>query len=623
MSIITIILFFVYTYGFGFSVTSFFKNSDNFFERNLMRVGIGLGVLPFLFVLFDILHIPIDWRIILLISLAMPVIILIKNLKVGFKLPDINLNRSNLIISIVCLLFFLTLFMYLKGAFVYPYYEDDDPWVHATSIKFIAVEKNLDDPNDVLKYVKPYPPGYDSLIAILHQTSPSLMWTMKFFNALIAALGILFFYFFTKNFMMNKEKALFATIILAMIPSYLSHFIWAHSLAMTLLIVALYCLTMINLDKKWIYPTILVITGICLTQPTKMIKFFFIFMIYFIVKSIYVKKISFSVLCPILFGYALSLLWWGNKLGEMYSKQSKKVTSIATINSGVLERLWDAIRRGFPLNSGSASRPYTFSDFFIAKSQNMINNPVGIGVVLSLLVLFSLFVIFITYKSMKKEKKIWIATALFWLLFTFLGVNSMTFKFPIGFFAFRFWMLLAIPISIIAAEGFWFLVQFFKQFKIPKLVTIFLLIVLIFLTSGYQKFQVNTAIWPPGQMWTSMEEVAGYMWLKTLPVDTKVFAYSGDEQVIGLDKFSCLWCDDVINFRKDLIYKNVSELYDWLKKQRYEYFIFDGMAFRELAYTFGENKTNELLPIRIQEIGSFEKFRVAYQTKGASIFKVV
>jgi len=182
---------------------------------------------------------------------------------------------------IVLFIFSSTLFMYVKGAFIYPYLEDYDPWAHAVGVKYVSIEKNLDDPNDNLVYIKPYPPGYDALIGILHQTSPSLMWTIKFFNALIISLGIIFFYFFTKGFMHSKDKALIATFILAMIPCYLSHFIWAHSLVMTLFIVALYCLVMIDNDKRWIYPSIFVIGSISLTQPSQAVKFFFIFMIFF------------------------------------------------------------------------------------------------------------------------------------------------------------------------------------------------------------------------------------------------------------------------------------------------------------------------------------------------------
>lgn len=624
MSIITIILFFVYTYGLGYSLTYFLKNSDNFFERNLMRIGVGLAALTFLLILLDFLHIPIDWKIVLLVSLIVPVFAFVKSLKNGLRMPSIKLSKSNLYVLIVLLIFSLTLFMYAKGAFIYPYLEDDDPWAHATGIKYISIEKNLEDTYESFLYIKPYPPGYDALFAVLHQTSPSLMWTMKFFNALIASLGIIFFYFFAKNFLESKQKGLFATVILAMVPSYLSHFIWAHSLVMTLLIVALYCLLMIDYSKGWVYATMIVIASIPLTQPTKAIKFFFIFMIYFIVKSLYSKKFLTREFFAIIGGYLLSSLWWATNWKSMFVRRGligAEEASGGTTN--IILRVWHAIQKAFPYDQGTATRPYTFGDFFFAKSQNMINNPVGVGFVLCLIVIFTLVLIFFTYKSMKKQKKVWVITTLFWLVFTFLGINTMTFNLPVGLYAFRFWMVFAIPLSIIAAEGFWFLVGFLNQIKIPKIITVLTILILIFLTSGQQKYAVNTAMWGPGQMWTSMDEVAGYAWLKSLPVDTKVFAYSSDEQVIGFDQFSCLWCDEVIEFRKDLLYKNASDVYNWLKKQRYEYLILDGKTYNYFRFLYGENETNEILPKRFEEISSFGGFQVVHQTKGVIIFKVV
>jgi len=620
MSIITIILFLIYTYGLGFSVTLFFKNSDNFFERNLIRIGIGLGIIPFLLTLLNFLHLPVDWKLVLIVSLIVPVFAFVRSLKNGLKVPSVKFSKLNLYILIVLLIFSLTLFMYVKGAFIYPYLEDDDAWAHVTGIKYISLEKKIDDPNNTFLYIKPYPAGYDSFMAILHQTSPSLMWTIKFFNSLIISLGIIFFYFFTKNFMHSSKKALAATTILAMIPCYLSHFIWAHSLVMTLFIVSLYCFFMIENDKKWVYPTMLVIASICLTQPSQAIKYFIIFIIFLIVKWFFSRKFPVYHLTSVIGGYLLSLVWWAFNYKEQFERRLGALTD-ASLGQGswlsnIMERLSHISTRG------TADRAYTFSDFFIAKSQNMINNPVGIGLVICLLVLFSIFLIFFLYKSMKKEERIWIISTLLWLIFAFIGVNSLTFNLPIHLWAFRFWMLLALPVSIIAAEGFWFLVKFFRQFRVPKIATIALLVILIFLTSGKQKYDVNTAIWGPGQMWTSMDEVQAYVWLKNLPPDTKVFAYSSDEQVIGFDKYSCLWCDNVIEFREGLLEKNISDVYTWLKRNRYEYLMVDGMTYRSFGSLLGENRTNELVPQRLEEINSFGKFEVVYQTGGGVIFRI-
>ena len=129
--------------------------------------------------------------------------------------------------------------MYTSGAFKYPYLENNDPWSHAKGAEFISIQKTAFDPNpfdttNALTYVDPYPPSYDIFMGVLHQTSQSLNWTLKFFNSLIISLGILFFYYFAKSFIGDEQKALYATFVLAMIPCYPSHFIWAHSLVITL-----------------------------------------------------------------------------------------------------------------------------------------------------------------------------------------------------------------------------------------------------------------------------------------------------------------------------------------------------------------------------------------------------
>ena len=146
MSIITIILFFIYTYGLGYSISFFLKSSNNLFERNLMRIGFGLGVIPLLGVILNLLHIPIDWKIFLVLSIIIPVYNMFR-FRNSIKIPSIKLTKSNIAVILVLVMFFLTLFMYVKGSFVYPYLEDDDPWTHAKGIKYVTMEKNVRDTN--------------------------------------------------------------------------------------------------------------------------------------------------------------------------------------------------------------------------------------------------------------------------------------------------------------------------------------------------------------------------------------------------------------------------------------------------------------------------------------------
>src|SRR3989338_2190861 len=120
-----------------------------------MKIGLGLGAIPLLAVILNLLHIPLDWRIFLALSLIAPLYTIFRS-RGRVKLPNIALTKSNVYILIVLIIFSLTLFMYLKGAFSYPYFEDDDPWAHAVGVKYVSIEKNVNDPNENLLYLDPY-----------------------------------------------------------------------------------------------------------------------------------------------------------------------------------------------------------------------------------------------------------------------------------------------------------------------------------------------------------------------------------------------------------------------------------------------------------------------------------
>lgn len=615
MDIITILLFFIYTWGIGFTATKLLKlGQKNQLESHLMRIGIGLGIFPILGVLLNLLTIPLDWKIFLVLSLAFPVYLASKKIaKKELEIPKIqfSLTKSNLIIIFVFLLFLATFFMYVSGAFSYPYLEDDDPWSHATSVKYIATEKTAYSPNFYFNYLDPYPPGYGIVMGILHQTSSSLMWTLKFFNALIISLGIIFFYFFAKEFIGDESKALFSTFILSAIPCFLSHFIWSHALIVILFFPAFYCLEKIRENKKWMFAAILVIASICVTQPTQAMKFGALFAIFWIIKSITNKNLQKEVLFSGLAGFFASFLWWGDmliKYGLSGIFGSKSATAAIGGTKSFLS---------FFTMKGTATRLYTFNDFFVAKSQNMINNPIGVGIVISLLLLASLVYILIKYKKSLSKENSWILISLFWLIFTFLGIHGGT-RIPVALFSFRFWMLFAIPVSLLAAEGAWFLMDFGKKMKIDKTLIVAIIIFGVLATSGYQKYAVNTAMWPPGVGWSSSEEIEGYVWLKTLPENTKIFGLCSETSsahLIGFDKYDCFWCEDENMLRKDIMNKTQEQLHSWMKIKNYDYFIVDSTC----VESFDINKTNDFL----QESVSSGLFQLSYQTEGMVLMKII
>ena len=56
MNILAIFYFFVITSSFGYSASFFLKQSNNFLERNLMRIGIGLGIFSLILCIFNLFH---------------------------------------------------------------------------------------------------------------------------------------------------------------------------------------------------------------------------------------------------------------------------------------------------------------------------------------------------------------------------------------------------------------------------------------------------------------------------------------------------------------------------------------------------------------------------------------
>ena len=248
MELLTVILFFIYLFGFGYSVSRFLPTMK--MESTSLRLGLGLAAFPIIGTALNVLHIPLDWKIFLILALALPLYDLLPHLH-NLRLSSLRLPQLDRPAMALVVIFFLNLMIYCYGPFSYPWLEDDDSWRHAAAIKFIAVEKHLNAAQGVFQYLNPYPPGYDLIIATLHQTSPSLYWTLKFFNGIIVSLSILFFYYMAKEFSGSRSKAIWATFFLSVIPAYLSHFIWSHGLVIAVLFVTFYALLKTEEDPRF------------------------------------------------------------------------------------------------------------------------------------------------------------------------------------------------------------------------------------------------------------------------------------------------------------------------------------------------------------------------------------
>lgn len=768
VSLFTIALFFVYTWGLGFSLTRLVRESENFLERNIMRVGFGLSAFIVLGIVLNTLRVSLDYRVFLLLSVAVPLYFLI--FKRGYRQfshllhVQAKLTLSNLVNVCVLIIFFASLFMYVSGAFRYPYLEDDDPWGHASAVKYVSVEKTAFPPSYYpFHYMDPYPPGYDMSFGILHQTSPSMSWTLKFFNALFIALSLVFFYFFAKQFLNSMAKALFSTFVLASVPAYLSHFIWAPALAMAVFFQTMYAFGMVkdgrteatsvasahrpNANAEWWLIAAVCFASVLLVHPTHAVKLSGFVAIYIGIKALssfvadkklWLKR-NINYAKAVILGVILSLFWWALKW-KAFANASKgefkggaeAATATLQSTSNILAKFLALITRALNPNSGTATRVYAFKEFVVVHSQNMINNPIGLGVVVSLLALAGFLsfaaesvkhlprskvvallvvvlcifsAVIIASNTLEFQKRFYeedsaarpyvtsqnwanlpsyagvfalslvlvslaaafllslaslvvvslhsvtssgndsindghsgrltfLAILLGWLLFAFLGVNNKTFNLPVGLFAFRFWMILTIPVALIAAEGFFYLLNAISLFKLDKatattakVILIVIVVAGVLFTSAKQKYDVNTACWPAGAFWSgelvldqksgcvTQSEVITFSWLRTLPSNTKVFTFSSPDQVIGFDKYSCGWCKPEYDMKKRFYNITPVELHSFLRDNSYDYFIIGGIDSK--TYSFNSTLT------MINAVASSGLFTVAHQGQAAIIFRAV
>jgi len=591
LPLLNIFLFFIYLYGLGYSLTRFLKG--NSLENLLLRLGVGLGAFPVLGLLLNALNIPLDWKIFLAVSIIFPIVDCIKfvkssqfRLKICHFAPIVN-NKILLIIFLACVA------LYCGGSFSYPWLEDTDSWFHAAGIKYIAVEKNVNVSPLMFQYISPYPPGYDLLFGVMHQTSPSLYWTLKFFNGLIIALSYLFFYMLINSFLEDRNKSLLSTYFLFCIPCYLSHFIWAHSLIIALFFPALFLTFKATENRKFLFPAILVTAGIFLVQPTQAVKYVCLVILLFLAvlsdRTLRKEIILIVILASIVLS---SILWWFPVIANMFaggislaSPDNEVALGLSQIESSTIRERLASL---FSASGGSATRSYNWKDYLFIPKLNNVNNPVGVGLVLSILAVIGLIRGLFNLKRLKGKQSVLSITMLLWLIFAFLGMNSQTFNLPVGLFAFRFWMLFAVPVCYFAAEALTFLISKIRSTPVKMTILTFILIA-VFINSALPKIRTNSSRWSAGvgQFWTSRNEMEGYLWLRNnLKPNTRVFAYINSFFLNGFDMTNDFWTPHYQNTLAHLFDQDLGQTRLLLKENSYHYII---IGKRERNF-FGKNK---------------------------------
>ncbi|MBN2566815.1 hypothetical protein JXB02_01860 [Candidatus Woesearchaeota archaeon] len=603
--IITILYFFVVVYALGYSVTCWVRRADNPLERHIMTFAYGLAALPVLIILLNTLRIWLWWPVILALSLVVPAIRLVQGVRSGRLTrwlaeettftPRLRLSKESGSILVALSLSLVVFAVMHQGAFSYPYLEDDDPWEHAIATRYVQLTMSYSvDPAARQTYLEPYPPAFAAMNGILYQLGPELVWQLKFVNLVLVALAHLFFYFFARSLTGSRRYALFAAFALAVIPCFLSHFIWATSLAVCLFFPAFYALERArdkdaDATRGWWLVAALTIAAVWVTQGSNAFILGFLIIIYYLVTAIVGRSIERKVLYAGILGLAVGLgIFWVPSVAKFGFETVKEGNSIG--GKSFLHLAQEEAGGGLL---------YSWDDFIYAQPSSKMDNPTGVGSALFWLAAFSIALAtiwgIVGWKRIPERR--WMVIAILWTFFAFAGIHSN--RLPVQLMPHRFWAILAIPLSLLAGVGFFFILDSVRTMPVPKQAKglaafcIGAIVVLGILgTSGYFKYKVQTSTWPPGVAWASYEEIPGYVWLESLPRDTTVLSLcSHGSHAIAYDKLSYPWVPEIKQFTRTSLDGNASSILAFLKRWQYEYAILDAGC----VVRFGANRTNEML----------------------------
>ena len=616
---ISIVYFFVITLAFGYSLAKItqVKLSSSIYYRFFIYLALGLGTLPLIFVILNLILVPLVWWAILILALIVPSYSFFKRKRLLVK-KDFIVKKKDLYLFLSLFLAIVLFVVYLTGAFNYPYMEDDDSWDHAVGSKYVSeyqtYSREVNAENFKRNYLEPYPPAYDVLMGILHQTNDSINWTLKFFNVLIISLGLIFFYIFSELFFNNSKKAIFSTFILFVIPSFMSHFIWSQSLAIVLFFPTLYFIIKSEESRAHLIIAGVLCAGVILSQPSSAAIFAVFYLLYVVAKifsdyfcgnSIFNSiKVNLVYFLPGIIGMIVSFIFYWLPILIKYGVQ------LTLDGIGLFSGLFSTSAETIVADT-SGGLVYGFTDFMFAPLVSKMDQPIGWGIILFILVSLTILIFLINYKKIKKIS--YLVAILFWLGFCFLGVqgNAM----PIKLFPHRFWAFLAIPVSLLVAEGFFLIYNQLKQRKAIKIFFVLTIFVGLLVTSGYPKYVVETSNWPPGGGWTSSEEIQGYIWMyNNFEKSTPILNVCWDEEkVIGFDMYSPPLNLEIENFYerkiKTMTVKEINlEVITLVNKYNFQYIIIDGTCAKKL-----NQKADDLL----KDILNSSKFTLTHQVPGA------
>lgn len=651
--------FFLLLFFLGFSLFYLCKTYvfDSWVVRFTYYVGTGLGTFVLLSVFLEILSIPLDYKIFFVISVLCPLHYMLTHyneIKHQFLQSSSVSTKEYVCYAVVLFAVVLLFSIYVYGAFAYPYFEDDDPWEHAVAVKYIAATGTYKQENgeSISHYLEPYPPFYDAIFSMMYKINKDIQETLKVGNILLISLGFLFFFVFIKE-LFEKETATIATLLLIVLPSWMSHFIWTHTLGLILFFPALTLAIKAAKEKQWRIPAIVGVAAVLLAHPFVAIIFgitYLLFMIWEFLwewknqeqkKNLVLKQNparEFFLIC--VGGGTLTIVYWLQQIAR------HGINNILYSHSGGFGGV--ASSGGTTAADLYINPAYTLKDLLIAPIITKIDQPTGFGVMICILTFFSLiFIIWNWKKYWQQEKKEMVIVVWFFVMF----IGLLSGHLPFSILAHRFWAYVSIPMAILVAIV---LMQLHNRLWQKRIIWAGIMLIIIvgiigipFTAAKAQEINQNfdatkiipaieqnplwgtisaidlfsslqpkiiteTMQWPPGVGWSSVEEVNGYLWMEENIPKKNVLSLCKEEKfLIGMGLETDFPSDEMKQWRKTIAQKSAEEIA--AKTKEYDYFSLEYSCVKKNYLTEEQLNTiaNELA----------QQFRAVYGNEEIVVYK--
>jgi hypothetical protein len=407
---------------------------------------------------------------------------------------------------------------------------------------------------------------------------------LKLFNVVFVALTIGFSFLFASAYLRSVHKGFFAALVLAALPSFMSHFIWSQSLALCLFPVAMYATLRALDDARWTGPAILSVASLMVTQPVVSLMAGVVLIL--LAAALYLHERDFGAGDGALRwqgtrrafvvgagGLAASLLFWGAQLAKW------GVSGIFGAKGDEFTSKWTDVYAG---------RGYTLQQLVFPQADT-IDQPSGWGLVVTLALAAGAIAYSARVVGSRGSPRPAFTDLhlLAWFGLLFYVVFAPVVELP-TWGSWRAWAYLAVPVALLATEGVFEVgrlsLKLDPRLELPLVVAGALGILA---TSAPAKIELETSAWPPGQHWYYAHTdqgalpvgLAGYVKMRDmLPRSTRVFALcgNGDGHTIGFDMESTPWDPEEAAFRaREGASLSVAETLQFLGRHRYAHFTFD------------------------------------------------